>query len=216
LVASGYSSPVPDPPPVSLVTRYVLENPYPVAVLLVCLAGGLLWRLSTSQGASSAVQRRYLFAGLLAAAAAVAVFVTGTLIVTSGEQARALTRRLVEAAAVGDVAGCFAEISLDARLTFGAATNPAHSRAAIDQRVSRLDGRYRLEDNDITMLDAYSRGADRAVVHLACRTTPAAGYGPVFTQWVLECERQPDGAFQVTHIRWVTINGRSPAPDLDR
>ena len=126
------------------------------------------------------------------------------------------TRRFGYAAAAGDAIGALAEISPEARLTFGAATNPAHSRAAIDQRIGRLDGRYAVDDNDITRLDAYSRGPDLAVVHLACRTTPAAGYGPVFTQWVLECERQADGSFQVTHIRWVRINGRSPAPDLGR
>ncbi len=207
---------MPDPPPVSLVTRFVLENPYPLVVVLMCLAGGLLWRLATSEGAWAIMGPRCLVGGLLAAAAGIAVFFTGTKIVTSGEHAHAVTRRLVEAATAGDVAGALTEIASDARLTFGAAINPGHARGVIDQRISRLNDRYRVADNAITMIDAYTQGRDRAVVHLACRTTPEAGYGPVFTQWVLDCERQADGSFQVTHIRWVTINGRSPSPDLGR
>ena len=55
-----------------------------------------------------------------------------------------------------------------------------------------------------------------AVVHLACRTMPASGFGPVFSQWVLDIERQPDGSFRVAGILWVSINRQTPSPDLGR
>ena len=34
---------MPQPPQVGLITRYVLENPYPLALVLLALAGGLAW-----------------------------------------------------------------------------------------------------------------------------------------------------------------------------
>lgn len=203
---------MPDPPPTSLLTRFVLENPYPLGVVLLCLAGGLIWR-----GASSGQrQERPLIGAVGLGLAGIAVLVLGRLTVTAGEQARAVTKALVEAATAGDLPAARAWVAPDARLTFGAATNPGYARAAIDRRLQRLEGRYLIADNDITMLKAYTTGPETALVHLACRTTLASGYGPSFTQWVLEVRRQPDGSFQVKHIRWVSFNGRSPVPDLGR
>ena len=154
--------------------------------------------------------------GLGVAAAGIAVFATGALVVTSGEHAAALTRDFVDAAAAGDISGAAAMLAPDARLTFGAPTNPGYARPAIDQRLDRLDDRYAVEDNQITMLDAYTIDADSAAVHLACRTMPVSGFGPVFSQWVLDIERQDDGSFMVVRILWISINGRSPSPDLGR
>ncbi len=34
---------MPDPPSIGLVTRFLLENPYPVGLVVLAVAGGLLW-----------------------------------------------------------------------------------------------------------------------------------------------------------------------------
>jgi hypothetical protein len=199
---------MPQPPRVGLITRYVLENPYPLGLLLVALAAGFAWTALRSQR-----PQRLRTAGVLAALGA-AVLLTGVLVVTAGEQARRVTMAVVEAAVAADVSGAAALFAEDARLSFGSPTNPGLLRRAIESRIDQLDGKYRIQANQVTMLRAYTETSDRATVHLACRTTLERGFGPAPTQWVLRVQRQDNGTWKIAHVTWISYAGRSPASDL--
>ncbi|MDY7108765.1 MAG: hypothetical protein SYC29_09020, partial [Planctomycetota bacterium] len=88
---------MPQPPNVGLLTRYVLENPYPLGAGLLVIALVVGW-LGLRDGRSDrmiiAVASVLLAAGVIAA---------GLLVVTSGEHGRRVTRDLVEAAVTEDL-----------------------------------------------------------------------------------------------------------------
>jgi hypothetical protein len=199
---------MPEPPPVGLFTRYVLENPYPLGLLLVALAAGFAWKALQTER-----PQRLRSAAVLAGLGA-AVLVAGALVVTAGERARRVTMAVVEAAVAADVSGAAALFADDARLSFGSPNNPGLPRRDIETRIDQLDGRYRIQANQVTMLRAYTETSDRATVHLACRTTLERGFGPTPTQWVLRVQRQGDGAWKIAHVTWISYAGRSPASDL--
>jgi ketosteroid isomerase-like protein len=199
---------MPQPPQVGLLTRYVLENPYPLGLLLLALAVGFAWT-----GLRSGHRQRLPIAGILAAVG-VAVLLTGALVVTSGERARRVTLALVDAAVAADVSGAAAMFADDATLSLGSPANPAFPRDDIERRIENLDGKYRIEFNQVTMLQSYTEARDRATVHLGCRTTLRRGFGPTPTRWVLRIERQADGTWKVARVTWISIAGHSPASDL--
>ena len=195
---------MPEPPRVGLFTRYVLENPYPLGVLLVALAAGFAWTALRSDR-----PQRLRTAGILGVVGA-AVLLTGTLVATAGERARRVTLAVVEAAVAADVSGAAAQFAEDARLSFGGPTNPSLPRRDLEARIDQLDGKYRIGSNQVTMLRAYTETSDRATVHLACRTALERDFGPVPTQWVLRVERQADGTWKIAHVTWISLGGRAP------
>ena len=82
---------MPDPPSVGLVTRFLFENPYPVGLLSLAVAGGLLWT-GLREG-----RRERLTIAAIGIALGAAVLTIGAAVVTSGERARTVTIELVEA-----------------------------------------------------------------------------------------------------------------------
>ncbi len=201
---------MPQPPQVGLITRYVLENPYPLALVLLALAGGLAWTAVRNE------RRDRLRAGGALAILGVAVLLLGAVVVTSGEHARRITRALVEAAVAADVSAAMQLFADEATLSFGRATNPGYATDEIHWRLERLDDQWRIESNRITMLRSYSESSDAATVHLACLTMLTRGYGATPTQWVLRIQRQPGGGWKIAHVTWVSINRHPPSRDLDR
>jgi ketosteroid isomerase-like protein len=198
---------MPEPPPVGLITRYVFENPYPAGLLLLALAAGFAWTALRSER-----PERLRVAGALAAIGA-AILLIGALVVTAGERARRVTLAVVDAAVAGDVVAAGSYFADDARLAFGSPTNPGVPRRDIQSRIDQLDGKYRIQSNQVTMLRAYTESSDRATVHLACRTTLERGFGPTPTSWVLVVQRQDDGTWKISHVTWVALAGRSPGSD---
>ena len=199
---------MPEPPRVGLFTRYVLENPYPLGVLLLALAAGFAWTALRSDR-----PQRLRTAGILGVVGA-AVLLTGTWVATAGEHARRVTLAVVEAAVAADVSGAAALFADDARLSFGSPNNLGRPRGDIEARIDQLDGKYRIQSNQVTMLRAYTETSDRATVHLACFTTLERGFGPAPTQWVLRVERQDDGTWKIAHVTWISYAGRSPGSNM--
>jgi hypothetical protein len=197
----------PDPPQAGLWTRYVLENPWPVSIVL--LAAGLIaaW-LGLRDGRRDRIQ-------LAAAAAGLAILIAsiGSLVTTSGEHGRHITRRLVEAVIAGDHPVALALFAPDASLAFGSMTNPGIGLEAIADRLERLARRHTIASNRITRLRGYPRSAGEAEVHLACWTDAGMGYTP--SQWVVHVARQPDGSWRVRRITCLSINGQAPSLDFD-
>lgn len=199
---------MPNPPRVGLFTRYVLENPYPLGLLLLALGLGVLWTMLQSGN------RQRLWPAVMLLVLGAAVLLTGAVMVTSGERARAVVTRLVDVAVAGDVPEAMALFTDNAALVMGSPINPGYPSEAIQRRIERLDDRYRIGANQVMQLDAYTESADRATVYLGCSTTLESGFGPVPTHWLVRVERQADGAWKITHVTWLSIAGRAPTADM--
>ena len=195
---------MPQPPDVGLLTRYVLENPYPLGLGLFIIAVIAGW-LGLRDGRADR-----MWIALAALVLAAAVLATGLFVVTSGERARRVTRDLVEAVVTKDLVGSANLLAGDARLQFGSTTNVSHDRNFIITGLSRFAGRFTIQDNKLTMLKSFSESSDTATVHLAC-WTEAGGYGGYTpSQWVLRIKRQSDGSWKVTRIVCISVSGKPP------
>ncbi len=195
---------MPDPPSVGLVTRFLLENPYPVGLVVLAVAGGLLWT-GLREG-----RRERMLVGLIGIVLAAAVLTIGAVVVTSGERARRVTIALVEAAVTANVVDVMSHFADEATFAFASPTNPGFPLDYIRQQASRLEAQYHIESNRITQLKAYSVSKDSAIVHLGCSTTVEQGYGPTPTQWVLQIERNDQGDYKIVHVTWVSLAGNPP------
>ena len=195
---------MPDPPSVGLMTRFLLENPYPVGLVLLAVAGGLLWT-GLREG-----RRDRMVVGLIGLVLAASVLAVGAIVVTSGERARRVTIELVEAAVAADVVDVMSHFAAEATFAFASPTNPGFPLDYIRQQASRLEAQYRIESNRITQLKVYSTSGDSAIVHLACSTTADRGFGPTPTQWVLQMQRDDQGDFKIVHITWISLAGNPP------
>ena len=180
----------------------------------MCTSQGEMLAVSVRGTALQSGSRKRLRIGAALAVAGGAVLLTGWLVVTSGERARQVVLDLVAAAQVGDVPAALALFAFDAGLSLGSPSNPAYASDAIRLRVEQLDNRYRIESNEITLLEAQTETWRRATVRLGCRTVPVRGFGPVPTQWEVRVERQDDGSWRITHLTWLSIAGRAPTPNL--
>ncbi len=192
---------MPDPPAVGFVTRYVLENPWPLALGLLIVACAI--------GYTALVRGhlKRLPAAVLLAAAALAVAVAGLVIVTSGERAKLVTRQFVEAVAAEDVTAAGNLLAADATFAFDSPRNPGHDLTFIKNGLADLTDDFSIESNRITRLDAYSEDDAHGLAHLSCWTE--AGYGPVISRWVVRVARQSDGSWKVDRITCVSINNNS-------
>jgi len=194
---------MPDPPSVGFVTRYVCENPYPLAVGLLLIAAVIGW-LGFQAGRMERVRL-----ALIPTALGLAVIAAGWRIVTSGEHGVRVTREFVDAATTSDLVGAVDRLAPDALFHVGSGRNVGHDRDWIIGRLDDLDRRFSIDSNRITALDGYTEGPDRATVHLACRTDEAAR-GLSLSRWVVAIERQGDRTWLISDITFISLNGQSP------
>lgn len=196
---------MPDPPHVGLFTRFVLENPYPIAVVAIAVGAGLLL-----SGLREGLRNRQR-TGFLGIAVAIAVLIIAWSVTTSGEHAKALTRSLVEATVQADAVKVMSHFTSDATMSFALPTNPGYPIDYVEDQATRLEDQYRIESNKIGLLKGFTQSPDSATVHLSCTTTIAGGYGATPTRWVLLIERQDDNSWKIVHFTWVSIlNGPPP------
>jgi ketosteroid isomerase-like protein len=193
---------MPDPPPESLLTRYVLENPYPVGVGLL-LVGLLIGWVGLRDGRAERLRL-----ALLPLALGAGVLVAGLTVVTSGERARRVVRDLVAAVAEEDLVAAVSHLTDDAVLHLGREPSVGRDLDFIVSGLSRFADRYEVESNLIMRSRAYTETRDRATVHLVCRTITER-FGPTVSQWVVVVERRGE-AWKVSRLRLVSINGRPP------
>ena len=199
---------MPDPPSVSIIARYVFENPWPLAVVLLAIAAVLGW-----QGAREGLWKRVQAAGLLVLIAA-GVVASAALVTTAGEHGKRITTQFVEAAVANDLTGANRLLSIDATLHIGSPKNPGIDLAAIQTQLARL-GNYQIVSNRISGLRGFGLDGDHAQVHLACITDAGGIYsGNVPSQWVLHVRRESDGTWLIERITCVTIAGRTPSFNL--
>jgi hypothetical protein len=198
---------MPEPPDVGLFTRFVLENPWPVALALLLAASWLAWT-----GLREGLGRRVKVAAGLALVGA-AVLVTGLMVDTAGERAETITRALVDAAVQKDSPTAMTLFSTDAVFSAGSPNNPGFGIDFITERFDRLATHYTIESNSMTTLRGYTKSTDEATVHLACLTTVSPFPYPTASRWVIQVQRQPDGSWKITRLTCVSINEQTPSLD---
>lgn len=199
---------MPEPPSVGLITRYVLENPYPLGIGLLLLAAVLAW-LALREGR---VNR--LTPPAVAAVLGIGVLAVGFSVTTAGEHGEAVTEQLVQAVEDNDLTGALALFDDSATFGFGSPDNPGLDmdfiRAAVDSA-----SRYSITSNIIRMLDGYTVDGDTAIVHLGC-LTEAGSYGYTPSKWVLKIERRDDAEWRITRVTCISIANRSASPNMIR
>lgn len=196
-------------PQSSLLTRYVLENPWPAAIVLLAAAGIVGW-----MGFREGLVNRQRAAFVLALAA-IAVAAIGTLITTSGERAKHLTRELVERTVSRDIVAAAALLSDDAVIAFGSPQNPGYGVEYINELLDRSLN-HDIESNSITTLRGATESNDAGIAQLACATTVGGFPYPNVSQWLIRVTRQSDGAWKVSHITCVSVNNQTPSMERMR
>jgi hypothetical protein len=204
--ASAAARGFPDPPRAGLLTRYVLENPYPAAIAFAAGGAIAIW-MGLRDG-----RRDRVIIGSAAAAIGIIVLLLGSLVVTAGEHGRRVTKGLVGAVVAGDHAAAMSLIAADATLAIGSPNNPGVGIDVIAARIADVIKRYAIESNRISYLRAYAARESEAEVHLACWTD--AGWGFVPSQWILQVRRGPGGEWKVSRITCLAISGQVPAANL--
>lgn len=194
---------MPDPPQTSVFTRWILENPWPVAILLAALAIVMAWT-ALRDGRMARLK-----IAIAPAVASLLVMAAGIFITTAGERGEAVVEDFVEAVVNEDVLGAPAMLSDDATMALGKTTNPGFDAEYVKRQLDQLMVRYDITSNRITRLRGYGLSADRAEVHLGCRTEVNEGWGPTPSQWVIEVKRQDDGQWKISRVTNISVGVQS-------
>jgi len=194
---------MPEAPSVSFFTRYVLESPLPLTIVL--LVGAVVFCVMALRDGRGSM---FVVSGALLLLAG-GVFGLGSLVVTSGEHAEALTLDFEQRAVAGDVAGSMALFTDGAVLTLNAPTNEALSLEYVRSGIAAVSTRYRIDDNRVSQLRGYTVSSDHAIVHMTCMTD--VGGSTTQTQWVLSARRQSDDTWKFDKITWVNVNRQRPS-----
>jgi hypothetical protein len=203
----------PPTPEVSVITRHLFESPWLLMALLAATGAVAIVAGVRRRKAIPAV------VGLTAFVLAAAVWITARTVETIGEAAARVTRDLVTRAEQANVPGVLGYFTDEATFALGDPRNPGLGRDAIEDLVEQLEGRYRISENAITRLVAYTTGSNTAEVHLRCRTIIdfERGIGvPVATGWILRFEREPGGAPSIVQLTFVDYDGQTPTMDVIR
>ncbi|MDZ4756217.1 MAG: hypothetical protein SGJ11_17210 [Phycisphaerae bacterium] len=190
--------------PASLTSQYIFENPWPLTGLLV-LAGLIIGWKALTEGDRP---KRNVAAALLAAGGVVAAL--GAYVTTSGEHARQTVKDFVLRAEAADIDGMLALMTDSCLLHYGAPENPGSPRQDWMHIIQALQGKYRIEENQITNLKAESVSGNAATVDLSCRTT-MSGF-PTASSWWLRVSEQADGSWRIERIAALRLNGQRPNP----
>ena len=194
---------MPDAPDVSFYTRYVLESPLPLTIVLAA-AAALFGFLAARDGRTS-----HIYVTLLLLLMAGIVFGLGSLVETSGEKAEAVTKEFVQLAVAGDVTGTMAKFSDGAVLTLVSPTSEALSIDFVRSGVQAIATRYAIDENRITQLRGYRSGPENGIAHMTCMTE--LGGTMTQTQWVISVREQSDGSWKIDKLTWVTVNRQRPS-----
>ncbi|RMH27296.1 MAG: nuclear transport factor 2 family protein [Planctomycetota bacterium] len=188
--------------------RIAFEQPWPAVVALLVI--GLLAAVMLIRRGRVA---RAVVIDTAATALAAGLIVSATVVTTDHERVRAGSRGLVAAALAGDESRVGEILAPDARLTAAGASSVGLQRDAVLAAVRALPGRAPTRGHAIVDLTASVDGANAARSRLVVRTDFRGG-GPAFSAWQLNWRLDPGGAWRVTRIEALSINGQAPGPWL--
>ena len=196
--------PMPDNVHAGLIERWILDGPWPLAAILV-LASLVLFVVASRRD-----DARFVPIAIGVAAAAVAVAVIGSLVLTPGEKVRSETRSLVADAVDGDVDSMIDRLSSDATLHIGRVESPGFPFSDLTRSLGALRRSQRIEENSITALESATVGEGSVYVELACLTRTASSYGYVPSRWIIEWTEDDERGWEIRSITAVSIAGRTP------
>jgi len=191
-------------PETSIITTYVLENPWPLGIGLI-LIGVALFLLAVNRD-----ERRALHGAIAAIALAVIILAIGHLVETTAESAAGATREFVRAAEEGRIHDMIATLDPDATLHLGRPGNPGQPIDELERDIRTLESSNRIVSNKINALEFGSDEADTAITSFTCMTTTEASYGPVQSSWMLEWRKDAGGTWRIRRVTAIKLAGRTP------
>jgi hypothetical protein len=194
----------------STISRYLLENPWPLGCLLLATAAVMAWRSLTIG------DRRFLIGAGAAAAAGGFVFLLATLVTTPAERAVDIVRSLVGYAERAQTVRMLDLFTPKALMHYARPENPGMNMDEIRAAISTLDGRYRIVSNRITQLDGNTESDEAATVTLTCYTELESGLGDTPTSWWFRIAKQYDGTWKIERMAFLRVAGRDASPGLWR
>lgn len=185
-------------------TRWVLENPWPLSIVLLLLAAAIIIHAIRRD------DRRPIRFAAGVFLVAIGCLVTGLLVETPGESAAKATRNLVAAAVDGRVEDMIDLFESEATLHVGRVETPGYPRSELERNLDALRSRQRIEENMITRLDSANGRGDSVWIDLACMTRTSGSGGWVPSRWILEW--RIDGATEprIRSITLLNLAGRTP------
>ena len=192
-------------------TRWLYENPVPLAVLLGAVAVVLAFRVL-----SSGERRTWLAAGT-AVALALGALAIGKWIVTPGEEARVIAEDLVAYAETADVDAAAALFTGNAVLNYGRRESQGLSIQAIRRALESLAAANRIESNRITRLVYRTLDESTGEVELSCSTMTARSTMVVPTNWIVRVRRTGgtgSPSWKIDRLTFESLFGKAPPQNL--
>ncbi len=181
----------------------MLDTPWPLAATLA-LAAVFAWTASRGRAWAR------IAAGVLLALA-VATGAAGSLITTTRERIRGLTRDLVRVTAAGDARALADLLADDARLYTFMGPADGEPRARILTRVAETLGSFRILEARVHQTQVHLDNERFARTHV--EVTVQTEYAPNLSWWRVDWSREADGAWRVHSITPLAIAGvENPGP----
>ena len=199
-----------DIPQSSLLSRYILVNPWPLGIGLTLIGCVCMYFALTRD------DRRLLQNGAIAFAAGGLILAIGAIFQTNAESAGDATRQFVTAAAEGRIDDMIDMLDPNATLHIGRPGNTGQPFDQLTDELRMLEGQHRIVTNRISSLAYGSEASDTAVTRFSCVTETESSYGPVPSRWMIEWRRDDLGRWAVRRITALKIAGRVPTGSVLR
>ena len=200
---------LPSPSPIS---HFLLENPYPLAILLVLAAAVVMYTFNRRAQA-----RRGVRIGFLLAAIAAAIVALGHFVQTTREKLILNTALLVDATAVADTGRLGPMLAPDCSLMLYGRQRTPLGKDEILSKVQEYPGRqFPVKDHSIVESQAIADSGRAGRTQVRVRVTPN-GMPPIGSWWRIAWRRDADtaddplGGWRVVSIGCLSIDG---VPDL--
>jgi len=190
---------------------WLFENPLPLATICGAVAVVAAWRALSGGGR------------IPAAAAAIAVLCGATgilaarLVVTPGEEAKAVAEELVRLAEEAEPLRALDLFAPNAVLNYQRRENQGLPIATIRRALGTLNGVHAIESNRVTRLRFATLDARTGEVELSCTTVTMRSGSAIPTSWVLRVRRMGEGEsarWLIDRITFESMFGKPPPMNL--
>lgn len=203
---------VPSLPAPPAVQHYLLENPWPTAIVLA-VCGLVVAAILNRQGQS----RRAVLTAVGLFLAAGAVVATSSLVTTTREALIHRTRLLIDAAARADTESLRDMLASDADLRAAFLTGDWGRDRLLDGVQRYLGQQYPIqshrEDSARAIIDGPN--AARTQIHVVVRAKEATMYDvPVGSWWRIEWRKDADGVWRVRGLECLQLSAIAPGTKI--